>query len=267
MRLYFEIGLSNRDKALTEKIKNFFGVGLINKDRSKAIKFSIKSLTDLAVIINHFDKYPLITKKRADYELWKQVYQLMQLREHLTIEGIHKIVVIKASINRGLSEELKLAFPNQVPAANSRPISDLLSKFTIDPHWLAGFSSGESCFMITIKASNTCSLGFQVYLTFQLTQHAINEQLIKNFILYFECGQLKFNKTRPNIVDYQVTKLKDITEKIIPFFKKYKIVGVKALDFADWCNAAELMKNKKHLTKEGLEQIKKIKAGMNTGRK
>ena len=27
-----------------------------------------------------------------------------------------------------------------------------------------------------------------------------------------------------------------------------------------------MMKNKKHLTKEGLEQIRKIKAGMNRGR-
>ena len=42
---------------------------------------------------------------------------------------------------------------------------------------------------------------------------------------------------------------------------------MKALDFADFCLAAELMKDNKHLTLEGLEQIRKIKAGMNTGRK
>ena len=90
--MYFEIGLSNRDKALIEKIKKFFAVGLINKDRSKWIKFSVKSLKDLLIIINHFDKYPLRTHKRIYYELWKQVFQLMQRREHLTIEGIHKIV-------------------------------------------------------------------------------------------------------------------------------------------------------------------------------
>ena len=141
-------------------------------------------------------------------------------------------MLLKAYINRGLSKELKLAFPekNQV-SPSSILISDSLSKFSIDPYWLAGFSSGEGCFMITITQSNTCSLGFQVYLDFQLTQHSIDEQLIKNLIIYFECGQLKFTKTRPNIVDYKVTKLKDITEKIIPFFKKYEIVGVKALDF------------------------------------
>ena len=46
---------------------------------------------------------------------------------------------------------------------------------------------------------------------------------------------------------YRVTKFDDIVNKIIPFFKKYLILGVKALDFADFCKAAELMKNKAHL--------------------
>jgi hypothetical protein len=38
------------------------------------------------------------------------------------------------------------------------------------------------------------------------------------------------------------------------------------LDYLDWCKVAELMKNKAHLTEEGLSKIRKIKAGMNKGR-
>jgi hypothetical protein len=53
----------------------------------------------------------------------------------------------------------------------------------------------------------------------------------------------------------------------MPFFDKYPLQGVKSLDYADWCRVAELIKDKKHLTQEGLDQIRKIKAGMNTGRK
>jgi hypothetical protein len=60
--------------------------------------------------------------------------------------------------------------------------------------------------------------------------------------------------------------LSDIVEKIIPFFNKYQLEGAKALDFADFCKVAELMKNKDHLNQVGLEQIRKIKVGMNTGR-
>jgi len=42
--------------------------------------------------------------------------------------------------------------------------------------------------------------------------------------------------------------------------------GAKLLDYADFKKAVEIMKNKGHLTKEGLEEICKIKVGMNRGR-
>jgi hypothetical protein len=60
----------------------------------------------------------------------------------------------------------------------------------------------------------------------------------------------------------------DILDKIIPFCEKYPIVGVKGLDFADFKKkkAAEIMKVGGHLTKDGLEQIRIIKAGVNKGR-
>ena len=40
--------------------------------------------------------------------------------------------------------------------------------------------------------------------------------------------------------------------KIIPFFKKYPIEGVKLKDFHDFCKVADMVKDKKHLTKEGI---------------
>ena len=66
--------------------------------------------------------------------------------------------------------------------------------------------------------------------------------------------------------EYIVTDNKGLIDKIIPFFKKYPIIGVKAMDFADFCEAAELVKNKDHLTKEGLDRIRLIKMGMNKKR-
>ena len=67
--------------------------------------------------------------------------------------------------------------------------------------------------------------------------------------------------------DFSVAKLSDITEKILPFFYKYKIRGVKSLDFQYWCRVAELMKAKMHLTNEGLYQIRQIRDDMNKGRR
>ena len=58
---------------------------------------ALQELTD--VIIPHFDRYPLITQKKADFILFKKVIDLMNRKEHLTLEGLQKILAIKASIN------------------------------------------------------------------------------------------------------------------------------------------------------------------------
>jgi hypothetical protein len=56
----------------------------------------------------------------ADYYLFKQAFDLVSRKEHLTQEGLNKILAIKASINRGLSEGLNPAFPNIIPV--QRPL-------------------------------------------------------------------------------------------------------------------------------------------------
>ncbi len=72
-------------------------------------------IKDLQVIIHHFEEYSLITKKQADYLLFKMIVELMNRKEHLTKEGLNKIIAIKSSMNKGLMQatnELKVAFPN-----------------------------------------------------------------------------------------------------------------------------------------------------------
>ena len=41
---------------------------------------------------------------------------MVKAKKHLTMEGLQKIVSYKASINLGLTDELKAAFPNTIPA-------------------------------------------------------------------------------------------------------------------------------------------------------
>lgn len=71
---------------------------------------------------------------------------------------------------------------------------------------------------------------------------------------------------KAQLVNLVVKKFADITDKIIPFFDKYPLQGVKALEFSDFKRVANLMQNKAHLTEEGLAQIRSIKSGMNFSR-
>ena len=63
-----------------------------------------------------------------------------------------------------------------------------------------------------------------------------------------------------------VSKFEDVSEKIIPFLDKSPIIGVKALDYADFKKVVEIMRNKGHLSDSGLDLIKTIKKGMNMER-
>jgi hypothetical protein len=56
-----------KDRVLLEKLKSYFGVGGINSNNLSLNQYCVTSLKDLAIIINHFDNYPLITQKRADF--------------------------------------------------------------------------------------------------------------------------------------------------------------------------------------------------------
>lgn len=118
----FAISLNIKDENIIYRLQSYFGVGKIKRDNShSAIVFYVNSVEELtSVIIPFFDKYPLITQKRADYQLFKRAVNLIKEGAHLTSEGLTKIVSIKASMNKGLSDKLATYFPNIVPEV--RPI-------------------------------------------------------------------------------------------------------------------------------------------------
>ena len=84
--------------------------------------------------------------------------------------------------------------------------------------------------MINIFKSET-SIGFAVKLVFQIAQHSREEQLLRCLVDFLGCGTVYVFSTAA--AEFRVTKFSDVTEKVIPFFSKYKIHGVKAKDFAD----------------------------------
>ena len=135
----FQIIMHKWDKALLQDIKSYLvpsplrggdqrgptgypppGVGKICKKGSKAIQLQVQSLKELESVIRHFQKYSLITQKSQDFKLILMVNEIMRRKEHLTEEGLRKIVAIRASMNLGLSDVLKKAFPDVVSV--TRPL-------------------------------------------------------------------------------------------------------------------------------------------------
>jgi hypothetical protein len=56
-----------------------------------------------------------VTAKISDFVLFKQCFDIIKTGEHLTEEGLLKILGLKTFLNLGLSEKLIEAFPNIIP--------------------------------------------------------------------------------------------------------------------------------------------------------
>jgi hypothetical protein len=174
--------------------------------------------------------------------------------------GLHKIIALKAVFNWGFPEQCKVDFPFITSAVRPTVLDTKIK----DPYWLAGFIDAEGSFGIKISKSSSTKSGYSAYLQFNLIQHVRDEILLKSLEQYLNCGKVYRHST--NALTFTVSKFSDIAYIIIPFLKKHPLLGVKSKDFEDFCKGAELIKNKAHLTESGLEQLRKIKIGMNTGR-
>lgn len=100
-----------------ESIKAYFDTAGNIVKRKNSASLVICSIEEIIkVVLPHFKNYPLITKKYVDYLLFSEAVYLIKNKEHLTKEGLNKIVAFKSSMNLGLSDELKIDFPSVIPS-------------------------------------------------------------------------------------------------------------------------------------------------------
>lgn len=132
----------------------------------------------------------------------------------------------------------------------------------LNPYYLVGLVDGEGCFCVSFnKHKNNRKL--EVRLLFEIELREDDKGILERVKETLNCGNIyylnyeRYKKWRPHY-KYKVSSLKDISEKIIPFFKQYPLQAKKKHNFAIFCKVAELMLSKRHLSKEGIEEIRKL---------
>ena|SRR5665213_605918 len=155
--------------------------------------------------------------------------------------------------------EALISSDNQIRADNQQG--------RLDPWWLVGFVDGEGCFSISIFKNVTSSLGFQVFPEFVVTQGAKSLEALEEIQNFFECGKIYENRRtdnhRESLYRYCVRSLSDLQNKVIPFFEQHSLRTAKQQDFLVFCQIVTAMKNKSHLSGDGLLRIRELAATMN----
>lgn len=248
----FELTLYVMDLHILKGFLHYFGVGNIYKHGINMMRYKVSSIKNLIThIIPHFDKYSLLTDKRNDFELLKKAIFILN-KGPLTKIDLEKIVCIKASLDRGLSSNLKLLFPKIIPIKRLYKYSET-KPCCIDPFWILGFTEAKGHFYKSVYIKRNKHF---VRLRFIITQHIRDKILLENFIYFFNCGNYSIRKNEL-AGEFKVSNITDIDNIIIPFFNKYPLISYKSRNFYFFCLVTKIIKEKK-LNKEAINEIKNI---------
>ena len=93
--------------ACLEELKRFFGVGYVygnrrhDNHREHMHQYMVSDRWDLReTIVPFFEEHPLRSAKRADFEKFASVLDMMEAGAHLTREGLVRIAEITETMNR-----------------------------------------------------------------------------------------------------------------------------------------------------------------------
>lgn len=120
-------------------------------------------------------------------------------------------------MNLGLSDLQKSEFINYNPVP--RPIINYTED--LNPNWIAGFSSGEGCFLANIstaKATNTNKTGQTTQLIFKISQHRRDKNLLELIAKFMNCGAVYSQSKNAFVFQVGRPKFVDIN-KLFPFLK------------------------------------------------
>ena len=124
-------------------------------------------------------------------------------------------------------------------------------------YYLVGFADAEGCFSVALKKEPSTRFGWALDPLFQVTQHKSNMEILKMFKQELSCGRIIEKPGQPNLAVFIVDNRRQLVEKVIPFFEKYKLLG-KRKDFELFKEIVQGLEKKMHYKKDTfIELIKK----------
>ena len=102
----FVVVQGERSRACLEELQRFFGVGRIflnrrrDNHREHLLQYHVNRRADLVErIIPFFQRFPLKTSKRHDFDTFARCLSVIQTRRHLTRDGLVEIAELAETMN------------------------------------------------------------------------------------------------------------------------------------------------------------------------
>jgi len=140
------------------------------------------------------------------------------------------------------------------------------STINLNPYYIVGFVDGEGCFTVYVHKHKTKRLGYDARMSFEIELRYDDEAILRNIQRVLDCGNITYLSYDrygwvPH-VKYKVSSIKDIGDKIIPFFQTYPLLAKKRYSFDLFTKAYKVFAVRDHLTLDGLNTLTDISNSM-----
>lgn len=217
--LYFKVAQSTYNLRLLHHIKSILGVGQVSISGTMA-EFRIR---DRENIIKHilpiFDKYPLLTSKYFNYDLFKQAALIITNPS------------ITTSQKSDLLKELKI---QEMPVNYISPAWSEVNTTSITRHdalsvisksWLVGFTEAEGSFYLYNEDTNRFMHAFEI------TQKHFDQHVIRAIALVLNATFVTKN-THVTVISRSVASIPNIVN-----YYHGTIKGIKSLEYRIWARS------------------------------
>lgn len=242
--LEFKVGQSSYNLRLLHYIKSMLGVGTVYVPKNgRTARYRLRNVEHILVhLIPIFDKYPLLTSKYYNYDLFKQAALILYDKNLTSKEKDVKLQNLKRNKN----------IPNNYISPRWSIINNIVSSkerasLVMSKPWLIGFTEAEGSFFIGKKGENRYVHYFVItqkldLIVLQAISYILNIPLGQHKT-YFAVETSKSSRIA-NIIDYYSNTIK----------------GMKSLEFRIWSRSFK--KGEKYRASERYEYLRKIQEQM-----
>ena len=128
--------------------------------------------------------------------------------------------------------------------------------------FLSGFALGEASFMLVCRPRGDYTRRWKISAAFNVSQH--DRAPLDLFRETLACGSMR--KAGNGGWYWEVNRLLEIQNRIVPFFHRFPLVGTKARDFELFRDAVGIL-GRPVMTDQDYHQVLALREGMNRGGK
>ncbi len=129
--------------------------------------------------------------------------------------------------------------------------------------YLSGYTDGEGSFCVSFSPRRKLRIGLEVRPSFSVSQNSDRSEVLNLFQQLFGCGTIRPDRSDKTF-KYETRNLKDLVEKVIPFFERYPLKSSKNHDFDLFAQVCHLINEGGHRSKSGMTKIIQLATQMNT---